>query len=130
MNRPRFRVIGTRRTTASRMGVPYTDFRVQPVGDAVLTTRNFFDTVYQSARRTDAAGNVSATLNFTGLRGIRSVGLGPAVFRRTFEEAYRNFLRRVQIRFETNIDDSNTLIDSDGGFMALDTSSFALVRHP
>jgi len=130
MNRARFRVIGRQRATAGRFGIPYTDFTVRPVGDSVLTTRNFFDTVYQAARRTDPGGNVSATLNFTGLRGIRAVGLGPAVFRRPFQEAYNSFLRRVQVRFETNMDDSDTLIDADGGFMALDTSSFALVRHP
>lgn len=132
MNQPRFRVIGRARQTnnGGRPGIPYRDFTVRPIDGGVLTTRNFFDTVYQSARRLDVGGNVSATLNFTGLRGIRSVGLGPGIFRRSFPEAYRSFLRRIQIRFETDIDDSDTLIDADGGFMALDTSGFTLVRHP
>ena len=130
MNQARFQVTGRNRVTNGRGGgIPYRDFTVRPLGGAVLTSRNFFDVLYQTARRLDRNGRVSATLNFTGLRGIRAVGLGPGVFRRPLNEAYDSFLRRVQQRFETNIDDSNTLIDSDGSYMSLDTSSFVLVRH-
>jgi len=129
MNPARFRLIGSRRVAGGRAGVPFTQYRLRGVNGAIPTVRNFFDAMYQAAQRTGAAARTSVTVNFTGLRGIRSVGLGGRIWNQPINNAYTRFLRKIDNRYAAPEDDSNTLIDLDGDFMALDTGSFSLVSR-